>query len=483
MINILYLVYNNTLFNTLKNVVDGGKMIGSKETLEISKRQLFKAVHSDDIEEVTRILGLGININVQDDFKRTPIFLAVLRNNLPMVKKLAKFGANLEVKDNLEYTILSKVMLKGSSARKISQNERLTMIKTLIKYGAKPTTYSRGVLPIHIAIKEGRSLNIVKVLLTEDTANARDIFGWTPLHIAVWDNRRNVVELLIKYEHTDINQKDNEENTPLMLAASKGHVNIATLLFTNGADTNLKNVYGQTFFDLANLGEMKLLASHVTYLLSTDTESKNKPIVQLYPSNDHSSVEHQILENKPQFIESILSDLKSMCNASPNPDLSIPNTSGISQPRVLNLSSSGSSTSEASQLRMLDVSSPESDTSKISQHSTSAIPGLSKLSFSGPFTNRFQGALNIGSSRSIISETSQYEDISSPESSISEISQYEYISSPGYSISEASRRRDISPPISIISESTRSSIDSFSPSGSYAVDTKRRKLNHTLFSW
>ncbi|WP_339048693.1 ankyrin repeat domain-containing protein [Candidatus Mesenet endosymbiont of Phosphuga atrata] len=432
-------------------------MIGSKETLETLNRILFGLVHSNSIEKTITILGLGLDINTQDDRGQTPIFLAALHNNLLMVEKLAELGADLETKDKLEDTILSKIVSKNNLYKKISKEEQLAMVKLLIKQGAKLTTRSHNALPIHRAIQARCSLNIIKILLTKETINEKNCPGRTPLHLAVLTRRADIAELLIKHGADIDTQEDGEQNTPLMLAVSKDYADLAIPLLVNGADPNQKNVYGQTFFDLANSEEMKSLALDVMRPLSTDTEFENKSIAQPSPSNNHSPVKRQVLENKPQSTRSILSDLKSIHNILPHPDLLIPSVYAISQSR------------------MLDVSPPASE------HSTSAILGSQKSSLSGSFTNQFQGALNIdSSSRSTISEISQSEGIISPGYSISGISQYEYTSSPGSGISAASRRRNISPPISNISESTRSSIDSFSPSGSHAVDTKRRRFSYTL---
>ncbi|WP_339048105.1 ankyrin repeat domain-containing protein [Candidatus Mesenet endosymbiont of Phosphuga atrata] len=315
-------------------------MIGSKETLEVSKRQLFKAVCDGNIEEVIRVLGFGIDINIQDSLGQTPVFLAALCNNLSMVKKLAELGADLQVKDDSGYTILSKIVLKDGSVGKMLQNERLTIIKTLIRYGANPTTYSKDVLPIHIAIKERRNLNIVKILLTEGSANAKDIFGHASLHIAVWNNRINIVDLLIKYEHTDINQEDNKKNTPLMLAVHQNFTDIKILLLTYGANPTLKVTHEQTSIEFA-----------------APEKIKQSPLIVM---------------DLPESKHNILSSLHS-------PGPSIP---------------------EASQLRMLDTISPKSSISEMSEHSTSAILGSPKSSLSGSFisfTSRFKRTLNADS--------------------------------------------------------------------------------------
>jgi ankyrin repeat protein len=57
-------------------------------------------------------------------------------------------------------------------------------------------------------------------------------------------NRENV-ELFIK-AGIDINSKDKDESTPLMIASEKGDLQMAQLLIQNGADVNAKNIDGYT---------------------------------------------------------------------------------------------------------------------------------------------------------------------------------------------------------------------------------------------
>ncbi|WP_339048690.1 ankyrin repeat domain-containing protein [Candidatus Mesenet endosymbiont of Phosphuga atrata] len=401
-------------------------MIGSEETLETLNRILFGLVRSNSIEKTITILGLGLDINTQDDHGQTPIFLAALYNHLSMVEKLAELGADLETKDKLGDTILSKIVSKNNPYKKVSKEEQLAMVKLLIKQGAKLTTRSHNALPIHRAIQARCSLDIIKALLTEDTVNQKDYAGLAPLHLAVLKGRRDIVKLLIEYKYVDINiREDTNEDTPLIMAARDKWQDVVMLLLAHKADLNLKNKYGEWFFDFASQDVLSFLFTNVSMLMESRNEL-DEHLPNHDPYNNHLQVKYQVLkgESRTAPLIPILSDLGPTYDKQLYHDLSVPSTSKMLQPSILDLDSLRSS-------------------------------------LSGSFTNQFQEALNIdSSSRSTISEISQYEDISSP----------------GSSISAASRRRNISPPRSITSESTRSSIDSFSPSGSYAVDSKRRRF-------
>ena len=74
--------------------------------------------------------------------------------------------------------------------------------------------------------------------------NAKNKVGQTPLHLAVANDHKEIIELLIAKD-ADLNAKDVWEGTPLYEAASKAHKEIAELLIANGADVNA-NIYGWT---------------------------------------------------------------------------------------------------------------------------------------------------------------------------------------------------------------------------------------------
>ena len=70
-------------------------------------------------------------------------------------------------------------------------------------------------------------------------------FGGTPLHYAVGEGHKKIVELLIA-KGADVHEKAKDGTTPLLIATLLGHKEIAELLIAEGANVNAKDMNGLT---------------------------------------------------------------------------------------------------------------------------------------------------------------------------------------------------------------------------------------------
>jgi len=75
--------------------------------------------------------------------------------------------------------------------------------------------------------------------------------GWTPLHYAATNGHLDVMRLLLE-NHAYIDAESPNGTTPLMMAAHYGSVNAVKLLLEAGADPTLKNIQGLSALDFAN---------------------------------------------------------------------------------------------------------------------------------------------------------------------------------------------------------------------------------------
>jgi len=95
--------------------------------------------------------------------------------------------------------------------------------------------------------------------------NLQNRYGWTPLHIAIRRDRRDMVRYLLDHG-ADVNEKAAHEQTPLMWAAYFGNIKMLRSLLGAGAKTNLRDENGFTALHAAVFGEkrevVKLLIKH-----------------------------------------------------------------------------------------------------------------------------------------------------------------------------------------------------------------------------
>lgn len=109
-----------------------------------------------------------------------------------------------------------------------------------------------GETPLMIASIEG-NLPMVKTLVLQNHARI-DHIGWTPLHYACTRGHLEVAQFLVT-NGADVNASSINGSTPLMMAVQSGNEELIKYLLDKGADLQQRNTQGFTAIDIAQIYE------------------------------------------------------------------------------------------------------------------------------------------------------------------------------------------------------------------------------------
>jgi ankyrin repeat protein len=196
------------------------------------KTPLQHAVYWGPKEIVALLIAKGADVNANDNAGETSLHWAVVGGKKEIVAALINNGANVNAKNDEGETPLDFAPTKPEIADLLS------------KHGGK----TGGELPPATLLQALNRVDLegIKDLLAKGAdVNAKDDDGGTPLLIAVTLGNKEIAALLIA-NGADVNAKDPRGTTPLHGAALRGHKEIVKLLIAKGADVNAKSVDGFT---------------------------------------------------------------------------------------------------------------------------------------------------------------------------------------------------------------------------------------------
>jgi polar amino acid transport system substrate-binding protein len=125
-----------------------------------------------------------------------------------------------------------------------------------------------------VAIKNDNDGEVVTLLFRGLDVNSLDNQGRHGLHVAMMEGSLKVAKTLLDLSGTKVDTRSKQDETPLMLAALKGHTQFAKRLIARGADVN-KTGWTPLHYAASSghLDMMKLLLEEHAYI---DAESPNK---------------------------------------------------------------------------------------------------------------------------------------------------------------------------------------------------------------
>ncbi|XP_071388787.1 fibronectin type 3 and ankyrin repeat domains protein 1-like [Centroberyx affinis] len=211
----------------------------------LSGKNLHQAVNMNDEEEVNKVLQSGtVYVNGTDKLGLTPLMLAAQKGYTRIVHKLVEYGADVNMKNGSGKDSLMLACFAG----------HLDIVKYLRRFGA--TWQSRdmgGCSPLHWAADGGHLAIIAYMIQDGCELDVRDdVSRWTPLmRLSAVSGNPAVASLLIR-AGADVNTRDKDGKTPLMVAVLNNQEKLVQLLLDSGADRHVKNEFGSGAAEMAN---------------------------------------------------------------------------------------------------------------------------------------------------------------------------------------------------------------------------------------
>jgi cytohesin len=232
-----------------------------KEEEEIEQtpeeKELFQAAKDDDTTTVVALLKAGTNVNCRDESQWTPLHRAAEQNAVDVAKILVAHGAELNARD--EAQVHENVSCDGCGLSPIrgarwkcsvcadydlcdvchSQFHATGQYHT---HGHEFNLWQGLETPLHRAA-QFNAVDVAKVLVAHGVElNARDEDGWSPLMIAALNGHKESITAMLQ-GGAAVDAKDKDGWSPLMIAAENRHKESTTALLQGGAavDTKLEN--------------------------------------------------------------------------------------------------------------------------------------------------------------------------------------------------------------------------------------------------
>ena len=204
---------------------------------------LHCAAEAGRCESIRLLLDSGMNIDLINDFGRTPLHCATDKRHVPTIELLLDMGADPNVQAYRGISLIHDAAQIGDERlmRRLLRDERVNITATTIN----------GETALHRAAA-GDHADIVRMLLGAGLEiNAKKIRGFTALHLATRRGHRGVVWLLVE-AGANVNAKSDDGYTAMYFAIAHDHEGIQKLLLEHGAE---KGVFEYQVIDSEPAGE------------------------------------------------------------------------------------------------------------------------------------------------------------------------------------------------------------------------------------
>tara|TARA_B100000575_G_scaffold288738_1_gene289277 strand:- start:561 stop:2015 length:1455 start_codon:yes stop_codon:yes gene_type:complete len=281
--NMTTLISENNSFAVRENL-DSGVVDPNGQSYSGLTYLCFACCHP--IPDIVKLLlKYGADVNKISQCGGTPLYYALQQNNYVIAKILLRYNANPNIGsgyfipinqtirwDNID--MLKLMLINGADPNLcrddvnmpplyraiIRPNCSLSIVKLLLKYGAKPNLAIRNnngnivKTALHVACYSN-NIEIVKLLLSHGCTlnNVKNENGRTPLQEACYHGNIEIVKLLLRNSSFRDNIDDVTINgkSSLMLAVEGNYYQIVTLLYIYGARPDITTIHDDNALQIA----------------------------------------------------------------------------------------------------------------------------------------------------------------------------------------------------------------------------------------
>lgn len=217
---------------------------------------IAKAARNDDLAQSRQLLADGIDANLPEPDGTTPLLWAVYNNSLALVQMLLEAGADPDMANQLDLSPLVQASRYGNAE----------MIALLLDHGASLERPDLNTEPAIMAAARSGNLKALQLLLDAgaDPNATEPVDEQTAIMWATAEGHIEMVQALLKAganpnQHARVNALTERKNAdfpsggfvPLHWASRNGDEAMMRLLLENGADINARNGDGSTPMMLA----------------------------------------------------------------------------------------------------------------------------------------------------------------------------------------------------------------------------------------
>ncbi|XP_067653124.1 ankyrin-3-like [Haliotis asinina] len=224
---------------------------------------LHSACRGGNVKIVNYILKRNtLDVNSKGYEEKTPVMLAASQGKSEVFNILTKTGADLSVIDENGHNILHSAC-RGGNVNIVSY----ILIQSSLDINSK---CHDGLTPVMHSASQGK--NEVFDILVKNGANLSDtdVDGSNILHWACRGGNAKIVNYILFQNIADINSKNGDGETPVLLAAWHGRREVFDVLVVNGANLSVVDKNGDNILYFACSGKDEQIVQHVLELHIVD---------------------------------------------------------------------------------------------------------------------------------------------------------------------------------------------------------------------